>query len=194
MPIYDLHIAATNGTRVRLNTTRAYNITVKNSRHGFGSLEFSIDLNPAEITLFYANPQVLNVKLWYAGYTFNGRLEDTQLNANTMRFTALGYWSALSDVPYTAFWSKANVQGFDPIWTIVGSAPQKYEYSVDTNDNKLYIAPKKNENFANTSDFMQVSWGIPNGSTRQIIGVSCTVEVLLPVNWRFRINTYNSIF
>lgn len=188
---YDLKMVNASNRRVRLPTNRAYDIHVKNNKHGYGSLEFAIDLNPAEIALFYANPQVQDVTLWSAGNVFNGRLEDVSLQGTTMRFTALGYWSALGDIPYTAFWSKANFSGFEPVTFSSNRSPEKYELAVLQDSNELRITPKKNEVFSATVDFGEMTWYVPINSTRNIIGVSFTVEMNIPTGWIFRCHTYN---
>src|SRR5215211_5744749 len=122
MLISDLIISTPTGNRLDLSTHRATNVTVQQTKHGYGSISFDLPISPAQLVLLYGNPRVLDISLKHASTLFNGRLEDLQIKSDTLTFTALGYWRSFSDINYSAMWSVTKLDDFTSDWIFNGSA------------------------------------------------------------------------
>ena len=195
MLIADLTITNASGYRVPLPTHRASNITVHNTKHGFGSISFNLPLTPAQLVLLYGNPLVLDVSLKHAGALFNGRLEDIQIKGDHVQFTALGYWRALSDLKYTAMWSVTDLKAFQAEWlanTTQGPTTNRF-FTIDSNNGTITIGLVKNTIMAlNTRAHMY--YRIPDQSNRQINGVMIDYALLTSANVTMRISLWNSAY
>jgi hypothetical protein len=122
---------------------------------------------------------------------WTGRIEDVSFDEDGLSITAFGYQRALSDAPYTGFWSKTNVDDFEEVpATAAGANPKMFEMS---KDGSLFFGLKKNATYAITGDTGAYFWQVPNGSATQIKRISFDYSYVLPaVNRRMRVAVMNT--
>jgi hypothetical protein len=176
-------------------TWRASGVKFDTNEHGYGSLSAFVQLPLHEAFQLYDKPGLPYVLLMDYGLTvFEGRLEDVSIQANGIQITAYGYWRALFDIPHTALWSTTQIDAWEGETTaqVASRTPVKWTFS--TNDETLYIAPNKNENFANGTDAGAMAYQTPDGGTRTIIGMQFDYEFKAPVNWKARCNSIDRDF
>lgn len=124
---------------------------------------------------------------------WEGRLEDIAIVSRGLSLVAMGYQRAMSDIPYTAFWSASGTAGWGPVTgtDITGRTPERY---VMDNNNRLYIAPKKGESFGHTQHNGDMSFAVPHLGVRGIKSITADYDMLLPADWALRILTSNDDF
>jgi hypothetical protein len=119
-----------------------------------------------------------------------GRIEDVKLVSDGIEITALGNWSAIFDVLYTALWSKTTTnEWLQTLETDFNNRKAKM-YSMD-NQGRLFIALTKNTTYANGADAGEWYYIIPNNSSRQIVGFQASIEINIPTNWRINVVSWN---
>lgn len=168
----------------------ARSLRFSTGEHGYRACSFDVPLSLSEAFRLYDRPGLPHVEVnWGAGRVWEGRLEDPSISDLGANLQALGYWRALSDAPYTALWSDTGVAEWRPITVNdqAGNVPERYE--IDTN-NRLYIAPRKGETFANNADVGSLTYETPVGGSRQIVAVSFDYQLLAPANWIGRFDTF----
>lgn len=121
------------------------------------------------------------VEIW------GGRLENPTLTDDGTTFEAYGYSRALADLPYVALWSTTELEMWRAVLRAENGGAEPGRFTFSTEGGALYIAPNKGDTFdATHTGYM--AFRIPNGSSRQIIGLSVSYEVLFPAAaWEFRI-------
>jgi hypothetical protein len=191
MLIADLVIIGVGGARLNLPTYNATNVSIQNTKHGYGKLQFTLRLSYGQTVTLYNNPQPLNVKLKLGGNLFDGRLEDVELLPNGVRFTVLGYYRAFNDAgnTYTAVWSVSGVKDWRTITEgdVAFRTPKKY--AIDFQD-RLYIGLVKNAVYTNGGDVAELAYVLPYNSITGIIGLSIDITYNLPVNWTVQVYSW----
>src|SRR5574342_803246 len=169
------------------------------NEHGFESLIATIWRRLADAFRLYDQAGLLYIGLsWNGAIVWEGRLEDPAVFAGDqgsgLNSQALGAWRALTDDRYTALWSTTSVADWrvltDDDFAAATVLPQRFEMD---NNNRIYISPRKNENFGNAPNVFGF-WGflIPDQSTRQLVGFSCDIAFDAPVNWQLTIDSRTS--
>lgn len=127
----------------------------------------------------------------FAYTLWSGRIEDIVVTDEGIEVTAFGYQRALSDAPYTGFWSKTNIGDFEEVpVTAAGANPKMFEMS---KDGSLFYGLKKNATYAITGDTGAFYWQVPSGSQTQIKRISFDYSYVLPaVNRRLRVAVMNT--
>ena len=120
----------------------------------------------------------------YAGRVVGVAMEDAGVT-----FTAVGYSTVFSDAPYTALWSKAGVDGWTAITANNATGFNPALYNIDTN-NRLFIGTKRGATYGAGVDIGGLSYSIPFGSLRQIVGCQFSYTFNAPTNWSFYIYGY----
>lgn len=165
-------------------------------KHGFSSLECPfIPLSLAESFEIYdwpGTPYVI-ASGQAAETIWEGRLETVSVKDGGIRLGAYGPWRALKDAPYTALWSDTHYGLWRPVTSDdrSGRAPALYEMD---NNNRIYMAPRNGESFANGVDFGEFTYAAPHLGGRGLRTFSCSYSMLLPANWTFRIRTVDYAF
>lgn len=165
-------------------------------RHGFGSLE--LPLLPMTLT------EAFNVYTWpgtphvvvsdaAARVIWEGRLEDISIVERGVALTAFGYQRAYRDVPYTGLWSDTSSAAWEPIDNTMSATYDTQQYETD-NNNRLYIALRQGESYANGADLGAFTYVIPDASARNITNFDCSYSMLLPSGWIFRITATTEAF
>lgn len=154
-----------------------------NGPHGFRSLECLVEM-PLNLSFVYYD---LAPKSWLVlsgggGVVWEGRVEDRAIVTDGLRLRAFGAWRALLDVPYTALWSASGTAGWRAITNSENSVFAEQKYEMD-NNNRLYIAPKKNEVFSSAGSYGVMGYVTPNGGGHQIVGIQFDLQMTLPTNW-----------
>jgi hypothetical protein len=181
------------GTLLADWSNRAKNIKITTNRYGFKSLTALLPMSLAGSFYWYDRPGMPHVELNYgAQRVWEGRLEDIAfVGTGGIRITVLGYWRALSDLPYSALWSTTSVAGIKPVTPALISTREPARYEMDTN-NRIYIAAKINET-CGTSFIGSQYFAISNGSSRNITNISFDWEILAPsTSWELRVDSYTS--
>jgi hypothetical protein len=129
----------------------------------------------------------------YGANQWAGRAEQIAVVDDGVEITALGYWRALLDQPYTALWSETRLTE----WRLVDARNVANRipsmYSTDTND-RLFIAPTKNSVYGSGTEIGEWGYQIPSGSSRQITAISFDWTANLPTNWYARVDRYTSAY
>jgi hypothetical protein len=130
-----------------------------------------------------------------AATPFQGRVEDVAIRAGSIDMTALGYSRSMGDARYTALWSDTSVSSWRVVTETDNPAYMPGRYQIDTN-NRLSLAPQKGATYANAgANFVAAGLAlqIPDGSSRQIVGVSFDYVQNLPVGWEFGLLSLSSV-
>lgn len=167
--------------------------TFSTNEHGFAGLRVPlVPMQQQEAFSVYDWPGTPHVEVSDDGASaiWEGRLEDISIVPEGVSLGAFGYWRALTDVPYTALWSKTGSGG----WEIGNDdhastfAPQKY---VMDNNNRLYITLKKNQTYVTAANEIAVwFFEAPHNSERNLATVAFDWDITLPSNWTFRLWSY----
>lgn len=121
---------------------------------------------------------------------WRGRLEDVALREYEVEFTALGKWRDLMDAPYTALWSTESYGEWNETTEDDRGNRSPERYQID-NNNRLYIAPRKNENLDGTVAGA-ITFETPDKGQRNIARVEFDYEITdsKGSSWRADLNSY----
>jgi hypothetical protein len=174
----------------------ATDCVIDNGRHGFRSLTCFVPM-PLELAFAIAEQGKAKwLSLNYgAGVVWEGRVEDPTVviaeDGTGLQVTAFGAWRALFDVPYTALWSKSGTAGWRVVTGDDNSTFNPGKYEID-NNNRIYIAPRKNETFSSSGSQGVVGFTTPDNGGRQVVGVEFDYEVNGSSSWAFRLQRRDS--
>src|SRR5262245_27003038 len=128
--------------------------TISTNEQGFERLSAPTTLTIWEAFRLYDKLAPAYIGLfWEGAIVWEGRLEDPALwagsNGSGFTIEALGYVRALTDIPYTALWSKTTVNDFRPVTAddLANVFPDRFAFDTQ---NRLYIAPQKNATLGTT--------------------------------------------
>lgn len=174
------------GGNLLADWSNGVNIMPRTNDHGFASLTCFIPLSLADSFRFYDASQGKHLSLNYgAGVVWEGRVEDPKIVDGGLQVTALGYWRAFSDVPYTALWSKSGTAGWEIGINDENASFYDKRFSFDSN-NRLFISPNKNQVF--TSGVLGAYRHlIPDSSSRNLVGVEFSYVLDAPSGWQCRL-------
>jgi hypothetical protein len=160
-------------------------------RHGFHTYTCTVPRGLIDSFYLYDRPGLPHVAItWQGAIVWEGRVEDVSIVDGGVKLTALGYWRALSDVPYSALWSTTDLAAWRPVTVddLASRAPEMF--SMD-NNGRLFIGLEKNAVYPAVGSAKVGEWtyAIPHGSARQIVKFSCDYELLAANTiFRFRIS------
>jgi hypothetical protein len=179
-------------------STLGRDVVFETGPHGFANLTAFIPMSLEEAFRIYDATPLAHVVLSDGAFTaFEGRLEDRLIIGNEresgLGITAFGYWRAFYDAPYTALWSWNT---FDGDWYVMNAdddnmsirEPAKY---VIQNDNRIYIALRKNESYEQNDEVATIGFWLPFGGERTLIEVDYDYDVTLPTGYRFTSETWD---
>lgn len=155
--------------------------------HGYATASIALDV--AYSRAMWLRAQLLGAWLTISdgvAVRWEGRVEDLRVEGDRLTLTAYGAQRAFSDLPYTALWSSTSTAD----WTMMTPddlsvvAPERWQS--DTN-NRLYLAPRKNEKFS-LSSRAGIVVKAPSGGGRQIVACSFSYEFLAPSGWQGRLD------
>lgn len=164
--------------------------------HGFASLSAPlVTMSLAEAFECYSWPGLPHVVVsdGAAGVVWEGRLEDIAIVDGGVALVALGYQRALYDLPYTALWSVTGSADWREVTADDTTAMQPQRFEMD-NNNRIYIAPRKDETFFDETTIGAMTYALPHGGERGIIKFTCGYSMLLPSGWEFRVISCASDF
>lgn len=157
------------------------------NQHGFAALSAPlVEMNLDEAFQVYEWPGTPHavVSDMATGVVWEGRLEDIGIVPSGVSLAALGYQRAMYDVPYTALWSKTSTAGWRAVAEEERSNARPSQYEMD-NNNRLYIAPRKGETYANgVTNRGEMTYATPHGGSRTIKKFAADYEVKLPSGWK----------
>lgn len=194
--------APSNGGRLLLDATPfVTSANFSTDVHGCEALTFDAALALADAFKLYNQTAVVYVGVFDgASLIWEGRLEDPALSTGAsgsgFRGQALGYWRALSDVPYTALWSITQMGAFQPILNTDLNTAYPDRYLFDTN-NRIYIAAQKNATLGNTAvnKAGYMFYRIPDQSSRDIVGAQFAFTHVAPgASWQAAFQLRNPDF
>lgn len=164
--------------------------------HGFDALECSLIpmglLEAFECYDWPGTPRAV-VSDPVMGVVWEGRVEDVAIVEGGISLVAFGYQRALRDVLYTALWSDTSSAVWEPITNTMSSTYDTQQYEAD-NNNRLYLALRQGESYANGSDLGAFTYLIPDDSVRNITNFDCTYSMVLPSGWLFRLTATTEAF
>lgn len=164
------------------------------NRHGFGDYSCVVPRTLIDSFWLYDRAMLPWVRAEAAGgAVWQGRAEDFAIVNGGVRLTAFGAWRALSDVPYTSFWSQTGVRNWRALDTndVTGRTPQKYV--IDFNK-RLYLALKKGEEYLDGADAGALGLVLPDDTVRDGNYITVAYSYVLPANWRVRLVAFDSAF
>jgi hypothetical protein len=169
-------------------TAVAVDPVIKSDEHGFWSFALSIPMALREGFEFYANSYRLWLVVSFGGRPiWEGRVEDVKLSAGLIDVTAYGAWNYLTDTLYTALWSDT---GYGRWFLLTGddnAGAGAARWEAD-NNNRLYAAPMKDEQFGNAAHVCTWAYAIPQNSERQIQEIEFSYSMKGPSgDWRMRV-------
>lgn len=158
-------------------------------KHGFAQLSTFIQCGQTQAFYCYNRPGVPKILVSNGcDVVYEGRVEDVAIVPGGVQIAALGYWRAYSDLPYTELWSATTLTDWRVMNQNDGTFYSHQKHEMDTNNNRLYMAPRKNEVFAVGFDAAGYTYAIPHQRTqRNITVVSFDYELYGSANWRLRL-------
>jgi len=123
---------------------------------------------------------------------WEGRLEDIAIVPGGVRLGALGYWRALTDVPYTALWSKTGSGGWRALTEADQTNRKPEKFNID-NNNRVFLSLKKNQTYG-PSLLGGLVYLLPHNSERDLVEITYTYDVTLPTDWRMTIRSHTEGF
>lgn len=172
----------------------AESVEISDGEHGFEALTAVIPMPEEAAYRFYSMPGVPWAVLspgW--GIAWEGRVEDVAVVEEGLQIGAFGGWRALSDVPYTALWSRTTTAGWRAVTDDDTASRTPEQYEID-NNNRLYLALRKGETYGNGVDIGELTYAAPHLGERGISDFSATYSITLPTNWQFRLLRCNEDF
>lgn len=168
-----------------LDLTNAQGVRFGTNEHGFSDFEAFYPCGLAESFRIYDRPGLPHVSVVGNGATaWEGRVEDVAIVNGGVRIKAFGYQRALSDAPYTALYADGRYNGWATLDPALdgNSTPQLYEMD---NNNRLYVAPRKDETFGTTTITKYGGWLYvsPYNGTGGITRADWTFDVAGAANW-----------
>lgn len=139
------------------------------NKWGFSTLEFSFIRNLKKVEILFKDQKFYHIRVGTDKKTlWEGRIEEAQLNTDTIDIIAYGYIRAFSDLNVTDLWSET----FDPSkWVQVPqdgrTAVKTDSYTIHTDDNGTHIALNKDSDITG-SHFAMVYYPLLPGSSRAI--------------------------
>jgi hypothetical protein len=180
---------------------------VSTNEHGDASLSATIQMSPAEALSWYERLGAQHLELSdMCCVIWQGRLEDVSLTAGGIQITAMGYWRAFTDLPYTAMWSETRLDRFRPVTRteLSNRTPDRYEITIQDD---ILISPKKGETFGGNAGpaplpaIASVIYEPVVSGTQQIAVVQFDLLLDTTASWHFicyRVNramtTFNTVF
>lgn len=166
-------------------------LTFSTNAHGFAGLSAPlVPMSLSEAFQVYEWPGLPHVVLSdeAAAVAWEGRLEDIGIVPGGVSLTALGYQRAYSDAPYTALWSKTGTADWREVTTEERSGTYPARYEMD-NNNRVYIAPRKGELYANDTHYGELTFALPHLGARDMVTFAADYSIILPAGWNVRVLT-----
>ena len=145
-----------------------FDLTGRLSRPAFTTGEHGFETFSAELIQPLPNHVVTGLRgktlkvMAGSAVVWEGRVVTTGNSRQNLRISAVGYWTALSDVPYIELWS---TEGFEQ-W-VVSDQGTASRYQTQQTVAGYEIMPRKNEVFAASGTYFALEITVPTISTRQ---------------------------
>jgi hypothetical protein len=168
--------------------TRAQGVVIETGEHGFAAITGFLPASALEAFQIYAAERMFHLVCSDGLLTaYEGRVEDLAIQARGVGFTGLGYWRAMSDVPYTGLFADAGFANWNvlPPESISTALPDKF--SAD-NNNRLYLAPNNGETFDSSTAWGVFGYAAPAGSEQQMVEISFHYKMKGNSPWRIRLD------
>lgn len=129
-------------------TARVQRVRFSSGPHGFEQMSFVVPMTMDEAFEVYDWHGALHVVLGALPVVaWEGRVEDVALTGQGLNVTALGYWRAMYDLPYTYLWSDTQLQRWRVTPDDLLAAATPANFAMDKNQ-RLFIAPRKAADYA----------------------------------------------
>lgn len=182
-----------NGGQLVADISDATSCVISRNEHGDERLSAQLARPFSESLRIYDQTRLLWVALCDSGrIIWEGRLEDPGLFAKNdgsgVSIQALGPWRALSDDRYTALWSKTSLEGFRALTLQDRNLRRPEKFTIELTHG-IQIGLKKNEAYT-TNTIGSVGYQIPDGSSRDIVGISFQYEARLPTQYKLQLVSF----
>ncbi len=166
---------------------RARNVRLSHTKKGPGALSAYFPMSLEDAFELYTHAGLIYaVAVEEGAVIWRGRVEDVKISNRGAEVQAFGLLSAFSDTLYTALWSRTSTADWREATDddLAGLLPERYELD---NNNRLYVALRAGEGYANRDDMCEWTFAIPHNSTRDIVAFGASYSVTLPTNWKVRL-------
>lgn len=196
-----LYESSAPGARLLLDLTpRASSGQITTNEHGFERLTIPVELSVIQALSLLPDSARHVAATAHGGafVLFEGRLEDPAIQASTtgqgLQVSALGYQRAYSDPLVTAQWTDSGVEGWRTVTRdeLPDADPAKFGFDFT---NQIRINLVKNTSYGNAPwTNASVAYIPPDRGTRQLSLVAFELEMLAPVGFIFRVESWNANF
>lgn len=116
---------------------------------------------------------------------WSGRVERIALQKDTVTLIARGYYAALDDSTITSFYAMSDAGKFKPfhLGLFAGGLFNSGWWVLESDDNGLYISPRKGETHGGSSNIGALYWLAPHLGN-EIYSVTYTYEFYAPAGWQ----------
>lgn len=165
----------------------ARNVRFSHTRKGPGALSAHFPMSLEDAFRLYSHGGLLYaVATEDGGIVWRGRVEDVKISDRGAEIQGFGLANFFGDTLYTALWSRTSTADWREVTDndLANRTPERYELD---NNNRLYIALRSGETYANTVDIGELTYAIPHNSDRDIVAFSASYDLTLPKNWQLRL-------
>lgn len=168
--------------------SRVVDVETADNEHGHEYLSAFLPLSAEEIVFYYEQTSGKHLVLTNGGEKiFEGRIEDRDMQGDGLRVQALGYWRAASDLLYTGLWNDTRFSEWQELNAENASGFVAELFELD-NNNRLWIAPRKNEVFS-SSEIAAWGYEAPHQGERGLFMVAFEYEFVAASPWKARFHT-----
>lgn len=174
--------------------TRAQGAKFAFNEHGAAACSWMVPCGLNEAFGLYNRCRGRHAEISANGHgVWRGRVEDIRMVSGGLEFSAFGYQRALSDFPFSQFWSLTRTDAWETVYTaqVFNRFPERYRL---TNQNGLYLALQRGDTYGNLNHIGSLMYRIPSTTVRQIYTISFDWEITLPTNWRLGVDTCTSAY
>ena len=174
------------GSQIADLTAVAKRTSFETDIHGFSVLRTFIEVDSVEAFRIYdLSPSAHLVAMGRGEIAWEGRVEDRRMVERGVTLTAFGYWNALTDLPYTAWWNSTDLRYFFPL-SAEDKASGNPDMFVMRKDDRLHTGLKKNETYTTGPERGRWALEIPEGSRTFFESIKFEYEVFLETNYQAR--------
>ena len=176
-------------------TPFAQGVVFSTGAHGFESLSGNLRINSARARQLMGSMRGKHIVVSsLPDIAWEGRIEDLGMTADGLRFQAMGYWRALSDLPYVSLWSDQELGNWRK-----GDRVDQYNYfwerwDMDKTGKRLFSSPRKGDKFGNDKTIAAWIYEAPHQGEQEIKEVEFAFDWYFPADWMVQLSSYTEGF